>query len=599
MTANVGKPTLDGRADGRGDVPRDEGAALESVENGEAVGIPSVAGVLRGLTRALAQAGPVSREAKRLARDAARIVRGTDDYLPSPKDKRFTDPAWSQNPVYRRVGQLYVASGSAASRLVDDLEAQHIDWHDVERARFAVNAVTSALAPTNTPIGNPAALKRAFDTAGSSVLSGLKNLAHDVRHNGGMPSQTDRTAFTVGEDLALTPGAVVHRSEVAELIQYAPSTPTVRRRPVVVIPPPIGRYYFLDLRPGRSFVEYAASQGLQMFMVSWRNPQQEQADWGMDVYAQGILDAVETVREITGSDDVNTIGFCAGGILMSTVLSHLAQLDTPVVHSASYGVTLLDFDSEAPIGAFSAPRLLELARRDSRRRGIISARSMGTVFAWMRPDDLVFNYVVNQWLMGENPPVFDILAWNADGTNLPARLHEQFLGVFRDNTLIRPGGLSVLGTPVDLSRIDVPTFVTGAVNDHLTPWAGCYRTTQLLSGPSTFVLSNAGHVASLVNPPGNPKASYWAGGQPGADPDEWRASAEKHTGSWWQAWSEWVLERSGEERSAPVGLGSDHHPPLEPAPGSYVLDRVPARGGASGEQLVRPNSVRSAEDSGR
>ncbi len=573
MSAEASRSTLDRRDDGRGAVPQDEGTALASVENGEAVGIPSVGGVLRGLTLALAQARPVGREAKRLALDCAGIVRGTDRFLPSPKDKRFADPAWTQNPGYRRLSQCYLAAGDAASRLVDDLEAQNKDWHDVERARFAVNALTSALAPTNTLLGNPAALKRAFDTGGASVVRGLRHVAHDVRHNGGMPSQTDRSAFTVGKDLALTPGAVISRDEVAELIQYAPSTPTVRSRPVLVIPPPIGRYYFLDLRPGRSFVEYAASQGLQVFLLSWRNPQQEQADWGMDTYAGRVLDAVETVREVSGSDDVNTIGFCAGGILMSTLLSHLAQVGSPVVHSASYGVTLLDFDSEAPIGAFSAPRLLELARRDSRRRGIISARSMGTVFSWMRPDDLVFNYVVNQWLMGEDPPVFDILAWNADGTNLPARLHEQFLALFRDNALTRPGELSVLGTPVDLSRITVPTFVTGAVNDHLTPWTGCYRTTKLLSGPSTFVLSNAGHIASLVNPPGNPKASYWVGGEPGTDPQGWRASAEKRTGSWWEAWSEWVLEHAGEETSAPAGLGSERHPPLEPAPGSYVLDR--------------------------
>ena len=345
----------------------------------------------------------------------------------------------------------------------------------------------------------------------------------------------------------------------------------MRARPVLVIPPPIGRYYFLDLRPGRSFVEYAVSQGLQVFLISWRNPQAEQADWGMDTYAGRILDACETVCEVTGADDVNTIGFCAGGMLMSTLLSHLAQTDRPLVHTASYGVTLLDFDSEAPIGAFSSPRLLGLARRDSQRRGIISARSMGTVFAWMRPDDLIFNYVVNNWLMGDDPPVFDILAWNADGTNLPARLHEQFLDVFGNNSLARPGGVTVLGTPIDLSRIEVPTFVTGAVNDHLTPWTGCYRTTQLLSGPSTFVLSNAGHIASLVNPPGNPKASYWFGGEPGPDPVTWREGAEQHTGSWWQAWSAWILERSGKEKAAPATLGSDDHPPLEPAPGSYVL----------------------------
>src|SRR4051812_23829200 len=313
MTADAGRASLDGRTEGRtegrGEVPHDETGAVEAVENGEAVAIPSVGGVVRGLGFVLAQAGPVSREAKRLARESVQIVRGTDEHLPSPRDKRFADPAWFRNPLYRRVSQLYLAAGGAATRLVDDLEAQQIDWHDVERARFAVNALTSALAPTNTPLGNPAALKRAFDTAGASVLRGLKNLAYDVRHNGGMPSQTDRTAFTVGKDLALTPGAVVHRSEVAEVIQYTPSTPTVRRRPVLVIPPPIGRYYFLDLRPGRSFVEYAVGQGLQVFMLSWRNPQPEQAGWGMEDYGGGIVAAIDAVREITGSDDVNTIGF--------------------------------------------------------------------------------------------------------------------------------------------------------------------------------------------------------------------------------------------------------------------------------------------------
>lgn len=592
MTTEVSRSVLDRGDDGRGGVPQDEGAALSTVENGEAVAMPSVGGLLRGLALALAQARPVTREATRLVRDCARVARGTDEYLPSPRDKRFADPAWSQNPAYRRLSQAYLAAGGAASRLVDDLEAQHRDWHDVERARFAVNALTSLLAPTNSLLGNPAALKRALDTGGGSVLRGLGHLVSDVRHNGAMPSQTDRSAFEVGRDLALTPGAVIARDEVAELIQYAPSTPTVRTRPVLVIPPPIGRYYFLDLRPGRSFVEYALRQGLQVFLVSWRNPQAEQAGWGMDTYARRILDALETVREVSGSGDVNTIGFCAGGILMSTLLSHLAQTGQPLVHSASYGVTLLDFDSEASIGAFSAPRLLELARRDSRRRGIISARSMGTVFAWMRPDDLVFNYVVNNWLMGDDPPVFDILAWNADGTNLPARLHEQFLGVFRSNSLTRPGAVSVLGTPVDLSRIEVPTFVTGAVNDHLTPWTGCYRTTGLLSGPSTFVLSNAGHVASLVNPPGNPKASYWEGGAPGPDPVEWRESAEKRTGSWWEAWSAWMLERSGEEMTAPAAVGSDRHPPLESAPGSYVLDRVPPGGRAPAAQTGRAASGR-------
>lgn len=554
-----------------------ESEALESAAGADAVGIPSAGALVKAVVAPLGQTVAVAREVNRLGRELVSIARGSSELAPSPKDKRFQDPSWTENPVYRRVGQGYLSLGRSLGRLVDDYEASGADWHDVERSRFAVQALTSLLAPTNTLLGNPAAIKRAFETGGRSVARGLGHLLEDLRHNGGMPAQTDRTAFTVGTDLAVTRGAVVYRDEVAEVIEYAPSTPTVHSRPLLVIPPPIGRFYFLDLRPGRSFVEYAVSQGLHVFLISWRNPTPEQADWGLDTYAQRVLDAVQVAKDVSGSPDVNALGFCAGGILMTTVLNHLAATGDQSVHSASYAVTLLDFDDPAPIGAFSSPRLLELARRGSRRKGVITAQSMGAVFSWMRPDDLIFNYWVNQWLMGEDPPVFDILAWNADGTNLPATLHEQLLGIFRDNTLVKPGALEVLGTPVDVSTITVPSFVTGAVNDHLTPWTGCYRTTAALSGPSTFVLSNAGHIASLVNPPGNPKATYWEGPEPGADPKAWLAAAEQRTGSWWEAWSAWVLARSGEERPARTAAGDAAHPPLEDAPGSYVRDRIPAR----------------------
>ncbi|MFP5371665.1 MAG: PHA/PHB synthase family protein, partial [Actinomycetes bacterium] len=462
------------------------------------------------------------------------------------------------------------------TRLIDDYEAAGADWRDVERARFAANALVSTLAPTNTLPGNPAALKKAIDTGGGSIVRGLRNFLDDLRHNGGMPTQTDRSAFTVGADLGVTPGSVVYRDEVMELIQYAPSTPTVRERPLVVVPPPIGRFYFLDLRPGRSFVEHAVGSGLTVFLISWRNPTPEQADWDLDTYAERVRRAVGVAKEITGSPDVNTLGFCAGGILMTTLLNHLAASGDDSVHSASYAVTLLDFGTPAPLGAFSGARLVGMARRSSTAKGVITARSMGAVFNWMRPDDLIFNYLVRQWLMGEDPPAFDILAWSVDGTNLPARLHEQFLQIFRDNELVRPGVMTVLGTPIDLSRITVPTFVTGATTDHLTPWTGCYRTTQLLSGPSTFVLSSSGHIQSLVNPPGNPKMFFYTGGEPGRDPEAWRESAEKHTGSWWECWAPWTIERSGSEVPAPAGPGSAAYPPIEPAPGSYVLDRVPA-----------------------
>jgi polyhydroxyalkanoate synthase subunit PhaC len=556
-------------------VPDDENEAAASVEGAEPVGIPSPRGMARGLLAALAQPRPLARETAKLGRDTLRILRGTDGFEPAPKDKRFADPAWRTNPVYRRLAQEYLAVTGSLTRLVEEFETGGADWREVEQVRFVVNALTSALAPTNTLPGNPAALKRAFDTGGASVLRGVGNMLTDLRRNGGLPAQVDRSAFTVGTDLGVTPGAVVHRGPVAEVLQYTPTTPTVRQRPLVIVPPPIGRFYFLDLRPGRSFVEYAVSQGVQVFLVSWRNPTGEQADWDLDTYAATVLDAIDVAREVTGSPDVNTLGFCAGGIVATTVLNHLAAEGDERVHSAGYAVTLLDFHSRAPIGAFSAPRLLDVARRNSRRAGVITARQMGAVFTWMRPDDLVFNYVVNQWLMGEDPPAFDILAWNADGTNLPARLHEQFLDIFGGNSLVHAGALKVLGTPVHLSRITLPTFVTGAITDHLTPWDGCYRTTQLLSGPSTFVLSNAGHIQSLVNPPGNPKASYWTGGRPGPSPHAWLDGAERHTGSWWEAWAEWVLPRSGEEVPAPDTAGSADHPPLEPAPGSYVHDRVP------------------------
>jgi polyhydroxyalkanoate synthase len=531
--------------------------------------------MVRGVVATLTQPRPLAREAARLARDSVRILRGTEDIAPDPRDRRFADPAWSTHPGYRRLAQSYLAWSGALDRLVTDHEAGGADWREVEQARFVLNAFTSALAPTNTFLGNPAAIKRAFDTGGRSVVRGMGHFLHDLVRNGGLPTQTDRSAFTVGEDLGVTPGAVVYRDEVIEVLQYAPSTPRVRQRPVVIVPPPIGRFYFLDLRPGRSFVEHAVGSGLQVFMISWRNPTREQAEWDLDTYAGAVLDAVDVAREITGSPDVVTMGFCAGGQIMTTALNHLAAVADDRVHAAAYAVTLLDFSSRAPLGAFSGPRMLELARRNSRRQGVISARQMGSMFTWMRPDDLVFNYVVSEWLMGEDPPAFDILAWNADGTNLPARLHEQFLQIFGENALARAGALRVLGTPVHLSRITVPTFVTGALTDHITPWHGCYRTTQLLSGPSTFVLSYSGHIQSLVNPPGNPRAHYWTGPGPGPDAHAWRAAAERHTGSWWEPWAEWTLDRAGDEVPAPTEPGSAGHPAREPAPGSYVRNRRP------------------------
>jgi len=548
--------------------------AADAAGGGEAVGIPSLRDAVGGMAAALSQGTTVAREASRLGVELTRIAWGLSDVAPAKGDRRFTDPAWTSNPVFRMVQQTYLACAQALDRIVGEL-GEGASGTRAEQARFAANIVTSAAAPTNFLMSNPAAIKRAFDTGGMSLVRGARNFARDVHHNGAMPSMIEPGAFEVGRDLAITPGAVVARDTVAEVIQYAPATDTVFARPVLVVPPPIGRFYFLDLRPGRSFVEYATGRGLRTFMLSWRNPTQEHGSWDLDTYAEAILAAIDTVREITGSPDVNLIGFCAGGIIATTVLNHLAATGDNRVHSISYAVTLLDFGLRAPITAFSGRGLIAFAGRRSRHKGIITSRQMGSAFTWLRPDDLVFNYWVNNYLMGEQPPAFDILAWNADGTNLPGALHGQFLDIFQDNLLTRPAELSVLGTPLRLQTITVPTFVTGALTDHLTPWKGCYQTTQLLGGPSTFVLSHSGHIASLVNPPGNPKAHYWTGSTPGADPEEWLAGAEKHQGSWWEAWAAWATERAGQRQPQPDNLGSEQHPVLGPAPGLYVRDAVP------------------------
>ena len=549
--------------------------ATEAVGGGEAVGVPSPRQAASALAAALGQGAAVAREVTRLSLELGRIAWGRSDLAPAEGDRRFTDPAWTSNPAFRMIQQSYLASAQALDRVVGQL-GDGGSGTRAEQARFAAGIVTSAAAPTNYLVTNPAALKRAFDTGGMSLIRGAWNVVHDVRHNGGMPSMTEPGAFEVGRDLAVTPGAVVARDAVAELLQYDPATDTVFQRPVLIVPPPIGRYYFLDLRPGRSFVEYAVGRGLQAFMLSWRNPTAEQGKWDLDTYAGAVSAAIDTVRQVTGSPDVNVIGFCAGGIIATALLNHLAAAGDQRVHSMSYAVTLLDFGLRAPITAFSGRALISLAGHRSRRAGIITSRQMGSAFTWLRPDDLVFNYWVNNYLMGEQPPAFDILAWNADGTNLPGALHGQFLDIFRDNLLARAGQLSALGTRLELENIKLPTFVTGAVTDHLTPWKGCYRTTQLLGGPSTFVLSYSGHIASLVNPPGNPKAHYWTGGVPGEDPEQWLAGAEKQQGSWWEAWAEWATARSGDRRPRPETPGSERYPVLSPAPGLYVRDMAPA-----------------------
>jgi len=552
-----------------------ESGAVSTVGGSDQSAVPPARELIATLLGMLAEGAELGQEAKSLGSELIRIGRGQSEVAPKKGDGRFRDPAWQDNPVYHRIEQAYLAACQTSDNVVDNLDEK--DWSHAEQARFLMGIVTSTAAPTNTLLGNPAALKRALNTRGMSLASGLSHLVSDLRNPGGMPSTVVPGALKVGQDMAVTPGGVISRDEVAEVIQYLPTTAQVYERPTLIIPPPIGRFYFLDMGPGRSFVEHAVSSGIQTFVLSWRNPTKDQADWSMDLYAARILSAIDDVRKATGQEDVNLMGFCAGGILSTVVLNYLAAQGDTRVHAASYAVTLLDWEGKYPIRAFQASPVISFAKWNSRRKGVIDAATMSSAFIWMRPNDLVWNYWVNNYLLGQDPPVFDILSWNADGTNLPATLHAEFLDIFARNSMIHPGETEYLNTPLDLSTINVPTFVMGALNDHLTPWRGTYRTTELTTGPTTYVLSNAGHIAALVNPPGNPKASYFVGeGEGTVDAGSWLETAKKKSGSWWQEWATWTIEHSGAEVPAKKKLGRRGQPVLAAAPGLYVRDELPS-----------------------
>jgi polyhydroxyalkanoate synthase subunit PhaC len=528
-----------------------------------------------GLTTAMVQVGArtatraMPRRISDLGLELIRVAVGRSTIEPDPKDWRFKNRAWSENPLFRRIGQGYLAWARTTDGLVDDA---HLDWRTEERARLAASLVTAGLAPTNLLVLNPDAIERAFETGGRSVVRGLTNMARDVTSNKGFPRSSDPAAFEVGRDLALTPGAVVHRSEVCELIQFAPTTPTVFTTPVVLVPPQVNKYYFMDMAPGRSLVEYAVQQGFPMFAISWRNPTAEHRDWSLDTYAGAVEDALRAACEIAGSESANTISLCAGGITTAALLGHLASSGEPLINSATFAVTLLDFSVRSMIGLFGRPDIVRNATKTSRRAGTTGATESRNLFAMLRPNDLIWNYWVNNNLMGQAPSAFDILHWNGDSTRLPATLHADFLDIFLNNTLAG-GSFPVFGSPIDLGKVDRDTLVVAARNDHLTAWRACYAATQLFGGRSEFVLSSSGHIQSLVNPPGNPKMTVSTGPEPGPDPDEWLARSDTATGSWWEVWAEWNAARSGERHDAPSGLGSLRHPAGTAAPGEYVHGR--------------------------
>jgi polyhydroxyalkanoate synthase subunit PhaC len=506
-----------------------------------------------------------------LAAEMTRIAAGTSTVVPSKRDRRFADSAWSTNPLLRRVLQAYLATGQTVEQLVSDAE---LGWRDEQRVRFLVENLVEALAPSNVPVLNPASAKAAIDTAGLNFARGGLTLAGDLAVPPRVPQMVDTSSFEVGHTVAVTPGAVVLRTEMLELIQYGPQTEQVREVPLLIVPPTINKYYALDLAPERSLVEYLVRNGQQVFVISWRNPDRRHAGWGLDAYVGAVLDGLAAVERVNGTDRTALLGVCAGGIIASITAAYLAGTGARD-RLAAFGllVTVLDNARAGRVGALVDERTAAAAIASSRRRGYLDGRSLAQVFAWLRPGDLVWNYWVNNYLLGKTPPAFDILFWNSDTTRMPAKLHADFVQLAMRNQLVTPGALTVLGVPVDLSKVNVDSYVVAGMGDHITPWQNCYRSVGLLGGDSRFVLASAGHIAALVNPPGNPKASYQVNEDKLADPAQWLQTADSVAGSWWPDLVTWLGERCGADKPAPAELGRGGLRPLSDAPGTYVFDR--------------------------
>ena len=521
------------------------------------------------LSQALKQPFHSAKHVAHFGLELKNVMLGQSALKPEDGDRRFADPAWSQNPLYRRYLQTYLAW---RKELHDWIEHSSLSEQDASRGHFVINLMTEAMAPSNS-MANPAAVKRFFETGGKSLLDGLSHLAKDMVHNGGMPSQVNMEAFEVGKNLATTDGAVVFRNDVLELIQYKPITESVHERPLLVVPPQINKFYVFDLSPEKSLARFLLRSQVQTFVVSWRNPTKAQREWGLSTYIEALKEAIDVICAITGSKDVNMLGACSGGLTTASLLGHYAALGQQKVNALTLLVSVLDTQLDTQVALFADEKTLEAAKRRSYQAGVLEGSDMAKVFAWMRPNDLIWNYWVNNYLLGNEPPVFDILYWNNDTTRLPAALHGEFIDMFQTNPLTRPGALEVCGTPIDLKQVTCDFFVVAGTTDHITPWDSCYKSAHLFGGKCEFVLSNSGHIQSILNPPGNPKARYMTNSAMPLDPKAWQESSTKHADSWWLYWQTWLSERSGETKNAPRALGNKKFPAGEAAPGTYVHER--------------------------
>jgi polyhydroxyalkanoate synthase len=490
---------------------------------------------------------------------------------PEAGDRRFSAAEWRDNPYYDYLKQQYLLGARFVTQAV---EAADVDEKTRQRLRFFARQYVDMLCPANFAATNPDAIRGAIDSNGEALARGVKNLIGDVER--GRISQTNEAAFEVGRNLAVTPGKVIFENEVMQLIQYAAATPKVRKRPLVMIPPCINKYYVLDLSPENSFVRYAVEQGNTVFMVSWRNPTVEQGHLGWDDYLEhGVLQAMRVVRDVTKSQRLNTLGFCVGGTLLGCALGVLAARGDDWVESVTLLTTMLDFHDVGEIGVFIDEASVKAAEATLGGGGIKSGRDLAQVFNALRANDLVWSYVVNNYLKGKSPDAFDILYWNGDSTNLPGPFFAWYLRhAYLENKLREAGATRMLGVDLDLRSIAAPAYVLATREDHIVPWKSAYRTTQLLSGERRFVLGASGHIAGVVNPAAKNRRSYWSREGTPAEADAWLATAEERPGSWWRDWNDWLARFAGGEKAAPKRLGNARAKPIEDAPGRYVRQRI-------------------------
>jgi polyhydroxyalkanoate synthase subunit PhaC len=486
-------------------------------------------------------------------------------------DKRFAAPEWHTNPAYRLLKEVYLL---ASDWLLEQGDADDMDAAERRRINFHLRQFVDAMSPTLMLMSNPAALRRAIETGGGSVAAGARNLIADL--NAGKLSIVDADAYAPGRNLALTPGKVVHRNRLIELIQYAPTTETVHEVPLLILPPWINKYYVLDMQPKNSMVKYLVDQGFTVFMVSWKNPDASMDAIGIEDYMDlGLLEASDVAREITGSPTVNAMGYCIAGTLLTLTLAMLAAKDDKRFSSASFMVSLQDFSRVGDTAVFMDEEGLEGIEQQMMERGYLDSAEMSNMFSLLRSNDMIWANVVNNYLLGNKPPAFDLLYWNSDGTRMTRAGHSWYLrNTYVENNLVKPCKIELKGEGIDIGRITLDSFAVGAEKDHIVPWDAAWRITQLFGGDVRFVLASSGHIAGIINPPGG-KGAHWTWDKEGAaasTPKKWLEGASRHEGSWWPAWTAWLTARSG-AKGAPPAMGSSDHPPLQDAPGSYVLEK--------------------------